>query len=62
MLSCVPEMLVRYKAVIDDGFALPFGEALQLERSRGRAFNQQVAADAIEARRETVRAHNRKAS
>jgi enoyl-CoA hydratase len=59
MCAALPEMLRHYKAVIDDGFALPFGEALQLERARGRAFNQQVAADAIEARRETVRAHNR---
>ena len=59
MCAALPEMLRHYKAVIDDGFALPFGEALQLERTRGREFNRQVAAEAIEARRETVRERNR---
>ena len=34
MLSALPEMLVRYKAIINDGFALPFGEAMQLEKQR----------------------------
>ena len=59
MLSCVPEMLVRYKAIIDDGFALPFGEGMQLEKARSREFNADVGAEAIEARREAVRARNR---
>ena len=59
MLSCLPEMLVRYKAIIDDGFALNFGEGMQLERTRSREFNAQVGAAAIEARREGVRARNR---
>ena len=59
MLSCVPEMLVRYKAIIDDGFALPFGEGMQLEKARSREFNAGVGAEAIEARREAVRARNR---
>jgi enoyl-CoA hydratase len=59
MLSCVPEMLVRYKTVINDGFALPFGEGLALERERSREFNAGVGADVVEARREQVRARNR---
>ena len=59
MLSCLPEMLKRYKAIIDDGFALPFGEGMQLEKARSREFNAGVGAEAIEARRETVRARNR---
>jgi enoyl-CoA hydratase len=59
MLSCVPEMLLRYKATIDDGFALPFGEGMALEKARSREFNAQVGAAAIEARREDVRARNR---
>jgi len=49
MLSCVPEMLVRYKAVINDGFALPFGEGMQLEKARSREFNATVGAAAVEA-------------
>ena len=59
MLSCVPEMLQRYKSIIDDGFALPFGQAMQLEKARSREFNAGVGAAAIEARREGVRARNR---
>jgi enoyl-CoA hydratase len=59
MLGTLPEMLVRYKAVINEGFALSFGEAMQLERRRSAEFNAGVAAAAIESRRETVRARNR---
>ena len=59
MLGTVPAMLLRYKAVIRDGYALPFGEAMALERERGREHNARVAAEAVEARREAVRARNR---
>jgi len=59
MLSSLPEMLSRYKAIIDDGFALSFGEGMRLEKARSREFNAQVGAAAIEARREGVRARNR---
>ena len=59
MLSCLPEMLARYKAIIDDGFALNFGEGMRLEKERSRAYNAQVGAAAIESRREGVRARNR---
>jgi len=59
MLSTLPEMLVRYKAIIDEGFALSFGEGLQLEKRRSIEFNAKVEAAAIEARREAVRARNR---
>ena len=59
MLSCVPEMLVRYKSIIDDGFALPFGEGMALEKARSTEFNAKVGAAAVEARREAVRARNR---
>ena len=59
MLGALPEMLVRYKAIIRDGFALPYGEGLTLEKTRCRAFNTNVSADAIESRREQVRERNR---
>ena len=59
MLGAVPEMLLRYKAVIRDGYALPFGEAQALERNRSRAHNARVAAEAVESRREAVRSRNR---
>jgi enoyl-CoA hydratase len=59
MLGALPEVLTHYRAVMRDGFALPFGEALTLERQRGRAFNTRLQADAIEGRREAVRERNR---
>lgn len=59
MLSTLPEMLPRYKAVINDGYALAFGDGLALEKSRSREFNAAVAADAVEQRREAVRQRNR---
>jgi len=59
MLLAQPGMLERYKAIIDDGFALPFGEAMTLERQRAREFNATVRSTEIELRREGVRARNR---
>ena len=59
MLGTLPNMLTRYKAIINDGYALAFGEAMALEKSRARAFNTQVSADDVEQRREAVRARNR---
>jgi enoyl-CoA hydratase len=59
MLSTLPAMLLRYKAIINDGFALAYGEGLALEKSRAREFNAQVSATDVEQRRETVRQRNR---
>lgn len=59
MLGAIPEMLVRYKAVINDGHALAFGEGMKLERERADFYNKAVQPDAIEGRREAVRARNR---
>ncbi|MFC3711905.1 enoyl-CoA hydratase [Sphingoaurantiacus capsulatus] len=55
MLTTVPEMLVGYKKLIDDGFAASFGDGLALEAERARA-NGGVTAEEIERRREGVRA------
>ncbi len=62
MLGSLPAMLPRYKAIINDGFALSFGEAMALERARATAFNASVAAADVEQRREAVRARNRGSS
>ncbi len=59
MLGTLPEMLVRIKAVINDGLALALGAGLALERERAREFNRGVGAAEIEQRREAVRARNR---
>lgn len=55
MLSLVPEMLVGYKELIDDGFAASFGDGLAIEAERAAA-NKGVTAGEIERRREAVRA------
>ena len=59
MLLAQPGMLERYKSIIDDGFALPFGDAMVLEAQRARDFNSRVSAAEIEQRREGVRERNR---
>ena len=55
MLAAAPGMLPRYKRLIDDGYALPFGEALVEEQRRAESFNIMVDPGAIEGRREQVR-------
>jgi enoyl-CoA hydratase len=62
MLGTLPQMLLRYKAVINDGYALSLGEAMALEQRRAREFNAGVGADEVEQRREAVRQRNRDAS
>ena len=59
MLLAQPGMLERYKAIINDGFALPFGQGMALEAQRAREFNTSVSAADIEQRRESVRQVNR---
>jgi enoyl-CoA hydratase len=59
MLSVIPEMLVAYKKVIDDGFAATFGEGLAIEAERARAANRAVTSDSIEKRRAEVQARGR---
>jgi enoyl-CoA hydratase len=60
MLSVLPHMLVAYKKVIDDGYAVSFSQGMAIERERADANNAAVSAEDIEARREAVRAraHN----
>lgn len=52
--SADPAMVRAYKSLIDDGYALPFGEAMALEQERSSAANRSVSADAVEARRLAV--------
>jgi enoyl-CoA hydratase len=55
MLSCVPETLLAYKRLMDDGFAMNFADGMELEQTRSREANRQVGAQDVEARREAVR-------
>lgn len=54
MLSLDPAMLIGYKRVIDEGYALSFGEAMALEARTALAFNAAVSPQAVEARRRAV--------
>jgi len=49
-----PAMVGAYKALIDDGFALPFGEAMALEHRTSSARNAQVSGEEVEERRRAV--------
>ncbi len=59
MASIDPAMSAAYKALIDDGYALPFGEGLTLEAQRSTAANTQVAPEAVEQARQAVMARGR---
>ena len=60
MLAGLPEMLVHYKKVIANGYAMPFGEALEYEQRCGREFNARLRPEAIENRRGTLFEQNRR--
>lgn len=50
----VPDALKTYKALIDDGGALPLGEALRLERERCKAWAARMPPGAVDAQRQAV--------
>ena len=52
--SADPGMVQAYKALIDDGFALPFGEAMALEHRTSSGRNAKVGAGEVEERRRAV--------
>jgi len=59
-IASIPvEMLVTYKRMIDDGFALPMGEALALEHERSTVWNADVTPERVEANRLAVLARGR---
>ncbi len=49
-----PGMIAAYKQLIDDGFALSFGQGMALEQQRSSAANSQVSAGEVEQRRMAV--------
>ena len=59
MASIEPAFSRAYKALINDGYALPFGAAMQLEETRSKAANAQVSAADVEAARGAVQARGR---
>ncbi len=59
MLSCVPEALRGYKAMIDHGFGIGYAEARRFERERSAEHARAVPADAIRERRGAIQARGR---
>lgn len=59
MLSLDPAMLRSYKRLIDDGYALGFGEAMALEARTAADHNAAVTPAAVEARRLAILARGR---
>jgi enoyl-CoA hydratase len=59
-IATVDHAFVRnYKRLIDDGYALPFGEGMALENERSSAANAEVRPEAVEAARKVVQARGR---
>lgn len=54
-----PAFVGNYKRLIDDGYALPFGEAMRLEAERSTAVNRQVTPADVEQRRLAVQQRGR---
>lgn len=57
--TALPDKVQAYKRLIDDGFAIPYGDALKLERERSSALNAQVTPDVVAKNREDVMARGR---
>ena len=59
MADIEADMLVTYKAMIDDGYELAMGEGLTLEHERSVAHNRAVTPEMVAARRAAVQARGR---
>ncbi|MBV8594015.1 MAG: enoyl-CoA hydratase, partial [Caulobacteraceae bacterium] len=53
------ETLAAYKGIIDAGYDLPFGEALEQARRLSIAHNRNVTPQMVEARRAAIQARGR---
>ncbi len=62
MLSCVPEAVLGYKKLIDEGFAMAYGPSRQHERDVSRTHVKDVSADQVAARRADIQARGRRQS
>jgi enoyl-CoA hydratase len=59
MASIEADMLVTYKAMIDDGYATTLGDGLELEHQRSVVHNREVTPEMVAERREKVQARGR---
>lgn len=60
MATIAPAFARAYKRLINDGYDLPFGEAMALENERSTAANARVSAAEVEAARTVVQERGRK--
>jgi len=59
MADIEADMLVTYKAMIDDGYALSMGQGLELEHERSVVHNREVTPEMVAERRAAVQARGR---
>ncbi|MCC6416991.1 MAG: enoyl-CoA hydratase [Gemmataceae bacterium] len=59
MRSCVPGMVRKYKRVVDEGLAMPFGPALEHERAVSAAHRSEATPEAVRARRASIQDRGR---
>jgi len=59
MCNCVPHILKQYKALIDEGYSMPYKDALAWEEAQSITSAKQVFSDTIAERREAVMAQGR---
>jgi enoyl-CoA hydratase len=59
MQGCDPRTLRRYKRMIDEGYGLPFAEAMRMEWSASQEHMRGVTSDAVAARREAIQQRGR---
>jgi enoyl-CoA hydratase len=59
MLSTDPPSLVRYKQMIDAGFAETFGDGLRIEKALSAAHAEELPSGAVEARRAEIQRRGR---
>jgi enoyl-CoA hydratase len=60
MCACQPEVLLQYKALIDDGYDMPYREALAWEEQQGIASARQISASTVAQRRTAVMERGRR--
>ncbi|NND68703.1 MAG: enoyl-CoA hydratase [Halioglobus sp.] len=59
MCACVPQVLAAYKPLIEQGYSLPYDEALKWEEARAIESAQQAFGATLAARREDVMSRGR---
>jgi enoyl-CoA hydratase len=59
MQGCDPRTLRRYKRMIDEGYGLPFAEAMRMEWRESQEHMRGVSAQAVASRREAIQQRGR---